>query len=123
MPEEAVKTYETSEKDGRYAPIQTDPENDVIQIHKTEKCLRVRILKINIGGQTETPVDRIDTVAYLIKENFGYEKSCLFYRPNLEPNKGYTQADFKTDSKRRTLTLSKTDLYRTSIVEYLYNVY
>ena len=33
MPEEAGKTYDTSAKDGRYAPIQTDPENDVIQIH------------------------------------------------------------------------------------------
>ena len=33
IPEEAGKTYDTSEKDGRYAPKQTDPENDVIQIH------------------------------------------------------------------------------------------
>ena len=33
IPEDAGKTYDTSEKDGRYAPIQTDPENDVIQIH------------------------------------------------------------------------------------------
>ena len=33
IPEGAGKTYDTSEKDGRYAPIQTDPENDVIQIH------------------------------------------------------------------------------------------
>ena len=33
IPEDAGKTYDTSEKDGWYAPIQTDPENDVIQIH------------------------------------------------------------------------------------------
>ena len=33
MPEEAGKTYDTSERGGRYAPIQTDPENDAIQIH------------------------------------------------------------------------------------------
>ena len=33
IPKEAGKTYDTSEKDGRYAPIQTDPENGVIQIH------------------------------------------------------------------------------------------
>ena len=37
IPEEAGKTYDTSEKDGRYAPIQTDPENDVIQIHTDEE--------------------------------------------------------------------------------------
>ena len=29
-PEEEGKTYDT---EGRYAPIRTDPENDVIQIH------------------------------------------------------------------------------------------
>ena len=33
MPEEAGKIYDTSERGGRYAPIQTDPENDAIQIH------------------------------------------------------------------------------------------
>ena len=32
-PEEAGKTFDTSEKDGRCAPIQTDPKNDVIKIH------------------------------------------------------------------------------------------
>ena len=26
-------TYDTSERNGRYAPIQTNPEQDVIQIH------------------------------------------------------------------------------------------
>ena len=55
IPEDAGKTYDTSEKDGRYAPIQTDPENDVIQIHTDgEMRNRVRTLKINIDGQTET---------------------------------------------------------------------
>ena len=33
MPEETGKIYDTSERGGRYAPIQTDPENDAIQIH------------------------------------------------------------------------------------------
>ena len=41
---------------------------------QTEKCLRVRIQKIIIGGQTEIPIDRIDTVAYTMKEISGYEK-------------------------------------------------
>ena len=33
MREEVGKTYDTSAREGRYAPIRTDPENDVIQIH------------------------------------------------------------------------------------------
>ena len=33
MPEEAGETYDTSERGGRYGPIRTDPDNDVIQIH------------------------------------------------------------------------------------------
>ena len=33
MTEEVGKTYDTSQRDRRYAPIRTDPENDVIQIH------------------------------------------------------------------------------------------
>ena len=33
MPEEAGKTYDTSERGGRYAPIRTNPENDATQIH------------------------------------------------------------------------------------------
>ena len=32
-PEEAGKTYDTSEREERYAPIRTDPKNDMIQIH------------------------------------------------------------------------------------------
>ena len=40
-----------------------------------EKCRpRVRILKINIDGETETQINRIDTVVEHIKETFGYEK-------------------------------------------------
>ena len=34
MPEEAGdRSYDTSERDGRYQPIRTNPEEDVIQIH------------------------------------------------------------------------------------------
>ena len=47
-----------------------------------EKCLRVRILKITIDGQTETLINRIDTVVYLIKENSGYEKVVYFTGQN-----------------------------------------
>ena len=40
-----------------------------------EKCLRVRIPKIILDGQTEIPIDRIDTVAYFTKEISGYENT------------------------------------------------
>ena len=40
-----------------------------------EKCLRVRIPKITIDGQTEILIDRIDTVAYITKETSGHEKT------------------------------------------------
>ena len=34
MPEEAGnRSYDTSEREGRYEPIRTNPEEDVIQIH------------------------------------------------------------------------------------------
>ena len=33
MPEDSGKKYDTSERYGLYAPIRTDPENDVTQIH------------------------------------------------------------------------------------------
>ena len=34
MPEETGnRNYDTSERDGRYQPIRTNPEEDVIQIH------------------------------------------------------------------------------------------
>ena len=76
MPEEVGKTFDTSERDERYAPIRTDAENDVIQIQRntdviqTEKCLRVRILKKKIDGQTEKLTNRIGTVVNFIEEIF-----------------------------------------------------
>ena len=33
MPEDTGRNYDTSERDGVYAPIHTDPDNDVLQIH------------------------------------------------------------------------------------------
>ena len=33
IPEEAGIVYDTSERDGRYEPIRTDPENDTLQLH------------------------------------------------------------------------------------------
>ena len=33
IPEEAGTVYDTSERDGRYEPIRTDPENDSLQLH------------------------------------------------------------------------------------------
>ena len=33
IPEERGRVYDTSERDGRYQPIRTDPENDPLQLH------------------------------------------------------------------------------------------
>ena len=82
IPEEAGKTYDTSEKDGRYAPIQTDPENGVIQIHTDGEMHQGEDFENKIDGQTETLINRIDTVVYLIKEISGYEKVVYFTGQN-----------------------------------------
>ena len=75
MPEEAGKTYDTSERGGRYVPIRKDPENDVIQIHTDREMPQgENTEKTIIGGQTEIQIDRIDTATYTIKEISGYEK-------------------------------------------------
>ena len=93
MPEEAGKTYDTSEKYRRYAPIQTDPENDVIQTHTDGEMHQGENSehKHRRSNRNTTRPNRYGSISY--KGNFGYEKNCLFFRPNLEPNKGYTQAD------------------------------
>ena len=55
---------------------------------QTGKCLRVRIQKIIIGGQTEIQIDRKDTVAYTIKEISGYEKLVCVTGQNWNRTKG-----------------------------------
>ena len=62
MPEEVGnRSYDTSEREGRYEPIRTNPEEDVIQIHMAN-FHRVRIMKIKHGDLTETQINRKDTV-------------------------------------------------------------
>ena len=77
MPEATGRqTYYTSERNGRYAPIQTNPDDEVKRIHtdgETEKY-RVRILKVKSGVHTETYINRIDTVVYHIQETFGLKE-------------------------------------------------
>ena len=51
------------------------PKTTQYKSTQMEKCLRVRIPKIIIDGQTEIPIDRTDTVAYFIKKISGYEKT------------------------------------------------
>ena len=46
-------TYDTPERNGRYAPIQTNPEDDATQRHTDEEKYRVRILKLYFGAPTE----------------------------------------------------------------------
>ena len=63
IPEDAGKTYDTSEKGGRYARYKRTPKMMSYKYTLMEKCRpRVRTLKINIDGQTETQINRIDTV-------------------------------------------------------------
>ena len=40
MPEDAGKNYKTSERNARYVPIRTDPENGLIQIHTDGEFLQ-----------------------------------------------------------------------------------
>ena len=72
MPEEAGKTYDTSEKEGRYSPIRTDPENEAIQIHTDGEVPHGENTENNHRRSTERQINRIDTVAYVIKEISGY---------------------------------------------------
>ena len=86
MPEEVGKTYDTSERDGRYAPDTDRSRKRRDTNTQMEKCLRVRILKIKIDGQTETLIDRIGTVVYLIEEIFGCDNLVM-----LQANHGAEQ--------------------------------
>ena len=63
------------EMDGmpRYGQI---PKTTWYKYTQMEKCLKVRILK-KIDGQTETLIDRIGSVVYLIEEIFGYDNFVM----------------------------------------------
>ena len=74
-----------------------------------EKCLRVRIHKIIIDGQTEMPIDRIETLAYSTKEISGYEKNFVCYRSNLEPNRRHTTANTGRRAKAPRLLAKQHD--------------
>ena len=54
MPEETgtPKVYDTSERDGRYAPIRTNPEEDAIQLH-TDGEISGENLKTNIRRSSQ----------------------------------------------------------------------
>ena len=57
----------------RYGQI---PKTTWYKYTQMEKCLKVRILK-KIDGQTETLIDRIGSVVYLIEEIFGYDNFVM----------------------------------------------
>ena len=69
MPEEVgtptPKLYDTSERDGRYIPIQTNPEEDALQLH-TDGEMSCENIETNIGRSTrnsEKP-NRHGTIPY-----------------------------------------------------------
>ena len=48
IPQETGKVYDTSERDGKYEPIRTDPENDSLEIHTDGETLQGKNSKLNI---------------------------------------------------------------------------
>ena len=50
--------------------VTKNPEDDALQIH-TDGKYRVRTLNLYFGVQTETQMNRINTVKYSIQETFG----------------------------------------------------
>ena len=93
MPDEAVKTYDTSEIGGRYAQIRTDPDNDAIQIHTDGEMPQGENTENNHRRSirnTNRP-NRYGSIYY--KEIFGYEKIVCVIGQNLEPNKRHTKTN------------------------------
>ena len=89
MPEETGNiTYDTSERNGKYVPIQTNPEDDAIQIH-TEDEISGENLEHNIRRSNRKLKNRLDTVVYHIQETFGDKQKTnfMFYRKFLEQKK------------------------------------
>ena len=76
IPEEfgTKKKYDTSERDGRYALIRTNPEEDALQIH-TDGEIPGENFETNIRRSNRNSKNRIDTVLYLILETSGARKS------------------------------------------------
>ena len=69
MPEEAGRTYNTSEKTERLEPIQTDPENDATEIHTDRE--------IPQGENSETKIRR-----HSRNVNIPSTYSSILYRVN-----------------------------------------
>ena len=112
MPEDAGKTYDTSKKDGRYAPIQTDPENDVIQIHTDGEMPQGENSqnKYRRSNRNTNKPNKYGSIPY--KGTFWVWKSCLCYRPKLDPNKGHTQANTGNCTKAARLLAGEHDATR-----------
>ena len=72
LPEEAGnRSNDTSERDGRYEPIQTNPEEDVIQIHTDDD-------EIPQGDNIENKIPRSDR-----NINRSNRYGCIPYTGNL----------------------------------------
>ena len=110
MPEEigtpTPKVYDTSERDGRYIPIRTNPEEDALQLH-TDGEISGEKIETNINGPPEIVKNRINTVPYHTRETFGVRNKnvlieTVFVTGNLwtrtkgtpQPEKYQKPADF-----------------------------
>ena len=94
MPEETGnRSYDTSERDGRYEPIRTNPEEDVIQIHtdgEIPQGANIENKTRRSNGNTNKP-NRYHTL-----EIYGDKRYLTCYRSELEYPKGNTTTDNET---------------------------
>ena len=73
MPEDSrtPKVYDTCERDGRYAPIRTNPEEDPSQVHTDGEILNENLKTNTRRSNRNIKKNQVDTVAYVSLETFG----------------------------------------------------
>ena len=64
--EETGRVYDTSERNGRYEPIRTDPEHDSLQLHTDGEIPQGEISKLNIRRSNRNIIElnRYGSVPY-----------------------------------------------------------
>ena len=89
--EEAGIVYDTSERDGRYEPIWTDPENETLQLHNYGELPQSENSKINIrrSNRNVNKANGYGSVPY--QRNFCMRLKHCCYRTNLSRTKGTPQ--------------------------------
>ena len=103
LSDQIAKSYGTSERVGRYAPIRKDQENDVIQIHTDGKIPQGEEIRRS-DRNTNNP-NRYGTVPYpkiwigLIR-NFRINRIKDSYRSNAEQSEGHPSAGEDSEARR-----------------------